>query len=198
IPDGSERNGSTRNSSPRGSSNSPRPRRSSVLRGAVPRMRISETGRRTPPSPRGGRAPDRQDSPRRIHPTCRSETNGGHSPLSGNPREVPCGVRRPVSLHAICPCVVRANEGPELFSVGHADDAGPSVPANVVKSADVSIVSSNEEQGLVPDFPNEKIPGVWDLIRATDIQPTSEIEPLEFFMECRLVPEGSPGQEGRC
>ena len=102
------------------------------------------------------------------------------------------------SLHAICPRVVRANEGPELFSVGHADDARPSVPANVVKSADVSIVSSNEEQGLVPDFPNEKIPGVWDLVRATDIQPTSEIEPLEFFMEHRLVPEGLPGQEGRC
>src|SRR5438309_1570509 len=73
------------------------------------------------------------------------------------------------SLHAVGPGVVRANEGPELFSVGNADDARPSVPANVVESADVSIVPSNEEQGLVPDFPNEKVPGVRDLVRATDI-----------------------------
>src|SRR6266852_2635403 len=102
------------------------------------------------------------------------------------------------SLDAVGPGVVRANQGSELFSIGHADNARPSVTANVVKSADVSIVSSNEEEGLVSNFPNEKVPGIRDLVRATDVQPTPEIEPLEFFLEYRLVPEGSPGQEGRC
>src|SRR5207245_6056742 len=101
------------------------------------------------------------------------------------------------SFNRISPCVVGADEGSELLSFGNADDARPSVPADVVESADLAVFPANEQERLVSDFPHEKIPRVRDLIRATDVQPAAEVEPLELFMERRLVPEGFPRQQGR-
>src|SRR2546422_1070500 len=101
------------------------------------------------------------------------------------------------SLNRIGPCVVGADEGSELLSSVNTDDARPSVPAHVVESADLAVFPPDEQERLVSNLPHEKIPRVRNLIRATDVQPAAEIEPLELFADRRLVPEGFPRQQGR-
>src|SRR5439155_3807772 len=97
------------------------------------------------------------------------------------------------SLRRIRPRVVWANQGSELGSLRFADDSGPSVPADVVESPHLVVLASDEEEGLVADLSNEEVSGIWDLVRAADIQPAPEEETLELLEENRVVPERSPG-----
>src|SRR5438552_9037038 len=100
------------------------------------------------------------------------------------------------SLRRIRPRMVWANQGSELGPLRLADDSGPSVAADVVESPHLVVLASDEEEGLVADLSNEEVPGIRDLVRATDIQPAPEEETLELLEENRVVPERSPGQQG--
>ena len=57
------------------------------------------------------------------------------------------------------------------------------------------VLPSDEEEGLVADLSSEEVSGIWDLVRAANIQPAPEEETLELLEENRVVPERSSRQQ---